>query len=157
MSNGANGLVEVQLRGLPPQLARNASEHFAELSREFLHLANADEAVRRDVPGRLLALSDALRAQFAQFTDANQALLEEAADRGDETIDLTYLVPPEAGPAAAELAGLLDEADRYCEKGDYLLTLKTPPEALAYRRWYISQFVDQIAGAEPVAFADWSS
>ena len=155
-SDTAAELVEVRLRGLPPQLAQSAREHFAELSREFLHLANADEEVRRDVPGRLLALSDALRARFSQFADQNQVLIDEAAERGEPALDLTYLIPPEAGPAVAELAVLLDEADRYCERGDYLLTLKTPAEALAYRRWYLRQFIDQIDGAAPVAFQDWT-
>ncbi|MDQ3107783.1 MAG: hypothetical protein M3Q68_08275, partial [Actinomycetota bacterium] len=67
-----------------------------------------------------------------------------------------YLVPAEAGPAAADLAALLDEADQYCTMGDYLLTLRTPTGALEYRRWYIGQFVEQIAGASPVSFPDWS-
>ena len=150
-----DGLVEVRILGLPLQLAQEGQEHFDELSREFLHLANSDESIRRDVPGRLLALSDDLRARFSGFTDSNTALIDEATERGDESIDLTFHVPPEAGPAAAELATLLDEADEYCRKGSYLLTLQTPPGALRYREWYISQFVDQIAGAAPVSFPDW--
>lgn len=148
-------LVDVRVVGLPVALAREAQEHFDELSREFLHLANSDEALRHDVPGRLLALSDDLRMRFSAFTNDNERLLDEATERGEETIDLIYQVPHEAGPAAAELADLLDEADRYCAAGTYLLTLTTPPGALAYRRWYILQFVDQVAGAEPVPFAAW--
>jgi hypothetical protein len=152
-----DGLVEIRIVGLRPDLAREAQEHFDELSREFLHLANSDERIRHEVPGRLLALSDALRARFSRFTDANQALIDAAAARGDRTIDLVFRVPPETGPAALELADLLDEADRYCESGDYLLTLRTPPGALAYRRWYIAQFVDQVKGGTAVPFEDWAS
>lgn len=148
-------LVEVRILGLPVALAREGQEHFDELSREFLHLANSDEAIRRDVPGRLLALSEDLRTRFSSFTSENERLLDEAAARGEESVDLTYLVPREAGPAAAALADLLDEADRYCAAGTYLLTLTTPPGALLYRRWYIGQFVDQIEGADPVPFAAW--
>jgi hypothetical protein len=150
-----DGLVEVRIIGVPLQLAREGQEHFDELSREFLHLANSDEAVRRDVPGRLLALSDDLRARFSAFTDTNESLMEEAHERGDASIDLTFHVPAEAGPAARDLATLMDEADEYCTKGTYLLTLQTPPGALRYRRWYIAQFVDQIAGRPPVPFQDW--
>jgi hypothetical protein len=71
-------LVEVRIIGLPVQIADEASEHFAELSREFLHLANADEDVRRDVPGQLLELSDALRERFSSLTEANEERLAAA-------------------------------------------------------------------------------
>ena len=151
----APGLVEIRVVGLPLRLRAEAQEHFDELSREFLHLANADDEVRRDVPGRLLALSDELRTRFNGFTEVNDALMAEAERRGDATIDLTYHVPAEAGPAAQQLADLLDEADRYCESGEYLLTLRTPPGALRFRRWYIAQFVEQAAGKPPVPFDAW--
>lgn len=153
MSDGQ--FVEVRILGLPPLLAREVRQHFEELSREFLYLANGDEAVRRDVPGRLLALSNELRSRFASFGDANTEEMEAAADRGRTSIDLTYQLPPAAGPAAAELDALFDEADRFCEQGSHLLTLKTPPDALAYRKWYLRQFVDQINGEPPVSFDDW--
>jgi hypothetical protein len=148
-------LIEVHIIGLPPLLARQSSQHFDELSREFLHLANSDDSVRDDVPGRLLALSDELRTRFAGFADANTETMDAAADRGDASIDMTYRLPAAAGEAAAELDRLLDEADRYCESGSYLLTLKTPPDALAYRRWYLAQFTEQIAGSPPVSFSEW--
>ena len=152
----ADSLVEVQLLGLPPQLAMEGQEHFDELSREFLHLSMADESVRHDVPGRLLELSHALRRTFSAYVDENQRRIEEAAARGEAAIDLTYLVPGAAGAAAEGFGRLLEEADAYCAAGAHLLTLTTPPAPLAYRRWYISQFVDQIAGAAPVPFEEWT-
>ena len=150
-------LVEVRIIGLPPLLARQARQHFDELSREFLHLANSDEDLRHDVPSRLLALSEDVRARFAGFGDANAELMEEAASRGEGSIDMTYRLPEAAGPAAAELDALLDEVDEYCEAGEYLLTLKTPPDALAYRKWFLRQFADQVAGAAPTSFAEWQA
>ena len=157
MTASARGddLVTVRILGLPPLLARQSRAWFDELSREFLHLAHSDEAVRKDVPGRLLALSDELRARFSTFTDSNTELAEEAAERGEDAIDLVFHVPAVAGPAAAELASLLDEAERYCAAGEHLLTLAAPPEVLAYRQWYVGQFVEQINGAPPVPFAEW--
>lgn len=153
----SDDLVEIHILGLPVAVAVDAQEHFAELSREFLHLANADEAVRRDVPGRLLALSDQLRERFAGFTEANAQLIDDAAIDGVETIDLTYRLPAEVGPAAAQLGELLDLADRYCESGEYLLTLTTPPAALAYRNWYLQQFIGQCVGEPAESFAAWQS
>jgi len=151
----SDDLVRVRILGMPVPLVRASQEHFDELSREFLHLANADEAVRHGVPGRLLALSDELRARFSVFTEANEELLDAAAARGDQRIDLTYDVPAEVGPYAQQLGDLLDEADRYCAEGVYLLTLTTPPDQLAYRQWYLAQFTDQTAGGAPVSYDDW--
>ena len=153
----SDDLVEIHILGLPVAVAVEAQEHFAELSREFLHLANADEAVRRDVPGRLLALSDQLRERFAGFTEANAQLIDDAVVEGVETIDLTYRLPAEVGPAAAQLGELLDLADRYCESGEYLLTLTTPPAALEYRNWYLQQFIGQSVGEPAESFAAWQS
>lgn len=148
-------LVTIRVLGLPIPVAVEAQEHFAELSREFLHLANADEDVRRDVPGRLLALSDQLRERFAGFTEANAQLIDDAVAEGVESIDLTYELPAEVGSAAQQLGELLDLADRYCESGQYLLTLTTPPAALEYRNWYLQQFIGQAAGEPAESFADW--
>jgi len=150
-------LVSVLLQRVPVRLAVAAREHFEELSREFLHLANSDESIRADVPGRLLALSADLRARFGAFTSENERRIDQAAERGDETIDLTYAVPPAAGAAALELGQLLDEADRFCATGEYLLTLQTPPDQVAYRKWYIGQFVAQTNGHPPVAFDERQS
>jgi hypothetical protein len=152
-SRVSDDLVEVHILGMPVALARQASEHFDELSREFLHLANSDDALREDVPGRLLALSDDLRARFSGFTAANEELIDAAMARDDATIDLVYRVPRDVGSAAARLGEMLDEADRYCSEGQYLLTLQTPRAVLEYRRWYIGQFVDQAAGLPPRRFA----
>ncbi len=49
----------------------------------------------------------------------------------------------------------MDEADDYCRAGQHLLTLVTPPEALAFRRWYLGEFVRQIAGEQPRPWTDW--
>lgn len=154
-TNGAGRLVPVRILGLPVALALASLEHFDELLREFLHLANADEAVRDEVPGRLLALSDDVRARFSRFTQDNAQLLDHAAGRGERRIDLTYEVPAEVGPFARQLGDMLDEADRYCAEGEYLLTLTTPPEPLAYRQWYLDQFISQAAGGPAVSFDDW--
>ncbi|MDP8936487.1 MAG: hypothetical protein M3O23_01920, partial [Actinomycetota bacterium] len=52
-------------------------------------------------------------------------------------------MPAEVGPAAAEFNRLLDEADEFCRAGD-LLTLATPPDTAAFRRW----FLDHLRGPD---------
>lgn len=59
----------------------------------------------------------------------------------------------EAAEGAARLESLLDEADEFCRAGD-LLTLAATGEGVAFRRWFLHEFVRQIDGRPPRA---WSS
>lgn len=97
------------------------------------------------VPARLLALTEELRARFGAFTAGPSSALQDAADRGVATIDLTHDVPAQVADAAIQLERLLDEADAFCRAGD-LLTLATEPEGLAFRRWFLEEFARQIDG-----------
>ena len=144
-------LVDVRLLGVSLAAYRHSSEHHDELFREFALITERqrDKPGASDaVPARLLALITDLRARFSGFSAANTAILQEAAERGDEYIDLVYRIPPEAGGAAMEFDRMLDDADAFCRAGD-LLTMATPPEAAAFRRWFLGQFAAQAAGAEP--------
>lgn len=124
------------------------------LLREFALIAQDDEA-RAATPGRLLALVQQVTAGFGGFSEAQRRAMEEALERGEAEIDLTYRVPPAVAGAAQQLGDMLDEADQYCLRGDHLLTLATPEEELRFRRWFISEFVDQLAGAAPTAWPDY--
>jgi hypothetical protein len=147
------GLVTIRIVGMPVPVHLRASEHGDELMREFaLIAASTSDAV--GVPVRLTALVEALRGRFSGFTLQPEAALAEAAARGAHTIDLEYRLPSEAIDAAAELGAMLDEADEFCRTGD-LLTLATPPEALAYRRWFLGEFARQAAGEAPMAWSDY--
>ena len=137
-------LVDVMLLGLPPDVHRRALEHQDELQRE-LTLIELDPT---SVPARLLALAHDLRVRFGAFTEAPSTELAGALARGDTSIDLRYRVPRAAGAAARELGQLLDEVDDFCRDGG-MLTLATSEEGVAYRRWFLGQFVAQTAGAPP--------
>lgn len=135
----------VRLVGFPVEVFRRASEHNDELLREF---ALIREETSEHVPARLLALIDELRGRFGAFTEGPTMAIQAALQRGDQHIDLRYDLPPEAAEAALRLGALLDQADHFCRSGD-LLTLATPAESLAFRRWYLDEFVRQVAGQEP--------
>lgn len=145
-----DGLVEVHLLGLPVAVHQLATEHSDELRREFtlLGVQQADDATS-DVPARLLDLIDRLDQELSDFTEAAAVQLEEAMEEGREHVDLVFRVPPQVKDAAQQLAAVLDEADTYCRSGESLLTLATPVEAVAYRRWYLEQLVTQADGAAP--------
>lgn len=144
----------VRLLALPVGRYAQAQEHNDGLMREFALISFRRPEDPSDVPKRMLTVVDELRTRFGSFTDRPRAELARAVERGDASIDLDYAVPPEAGPAAAALGELLDEADDYCRRGD-LLTLATPPPLVAFRRWYLGEFVDQLAGHPPTPWPDY--
>jgi anti-anti-sigma factor len=144
---GGDQLRTVQLRGVPVALSHRARERHLTLTRE---LALVDAADQPDhVARRLLQLSGELNDRYDRFAAAPRALVEDARRRDVSTVDLTYDVPAEVADAAERLDALLDEVDRYCASGE-LVTMATPPDELAYRRWALQQFVAQIReGAAP--------
>ena len=143
--------IEVHLLALPVPVAARAREHFEELIREFaLVHAGASDGQGPEVPRRLMDMVEALTTRFAGVNDEASQRLEEAIDRGDALIeDHVMVLPPEAGPASQALGAMLDEADDFCRQGRHLLTLATPPDLVAYRRWYLGEVAGQLAGAQP--------
>jgi hypothetical protein len=149
-------LVTVRLLNLPLRIHVRAGEHGEELQREFVLIAEGlqHRESHADMPRRLLALIESLQGRYGGFTAEQEDLLEEAIRAGRRSLDLTFHVPPHAAEAAVELGKMLDEADAYCREGKHLLTLATPPDLVAYRRWYLQEFVDQIAGQPPKPWRD---
>jgi hypothetical protein len=148
----ADRLVPVHLLELPVPLAAKSRQHFEEPMREFALIAAGVDAAdpTHHVPARLMRLVDTLVARFGGVTDEAEQRLDDAIDRGDGVIaDHTLTVPAEAGTASQVLNDLIDEADEYCRRGQHLLTLASPPECVAYRRWYLGEVTGQIAGAAP--------
>lgn len=154
MTIGDDGLVTVRLLGFPLPTWQRAAEHHDGLMREFALLSmRAPEEGDAEVPRRLRRLVDDLSTQYGSFSEAPDTARDEALAAGLDTVDLTYHVPHEAADAVVALGRMLDEADEFCRNGD-LLTLATPPETLAFRTWYLTQFTDQIAGGPPTAWED---
>ncbi len=141
-------VVDVRLLGFPLDLYRKAKEHHDELMRELALLA-LDDDPSTDVPRRLVELIAALRSRYARFTTGADAVRDEAMNRGEAAVDLTYRIPVQARTAVLDLAAMLDEADEFCRRGEHLLTLASPPDARAFRRWFLGEFVAQIDGADP--------
>jgi hypothetical protein len=155
-------LKTVQVLRMPMAVSARSSQHFDELMREFALITLDTDRDRettdsqRPVPERLLTLVAELTSEFAAFTTAVQAQREEAAARGDSEIDLTYHMPPSTTDAVRQLEALLEEVDAFCQSGQHLITLATPPESLAFRQWYFQEFIEQIElGHPPVPWPDY--
>ena len=143
-------LVTVRFPQLPVPMHARTSEHSDELMREFTYIrAQSADPDAASVPAKLLDLVDELQGRYSGFTAGSQAELDEAMASGQETIDLEYTVPADVGAACIHLNELLDAADDYCREGDVLLTLATPDDLVAYRRWFLEEFVRQTAGEAP--------
>ncbi|HEX3005329.1 MAG TPA: hypothetical protein VHO27_14035 [Angustibacter sp.] len=149
-------LVEVHLVDYPLDLFLRAQEHADDLIRELTLIANspAVESGHSDLPARLLVLVEQLTHQYAGVSDDVEQQRDAALDRGDTRVDLTYRVPRHIADAVRHLGTVFDEADDYCRQGEHLLTLATPPDALAYRHWILEEFVAQIEeGRAPVPWS----
>lgn len=145
-------LVDVRLIGFPIPTFQRAQEHSDALMREFSLILLSED---HDVPRRLLRLIQELSNEYTHMTVETDRTRDEAVERGDESVDLTYRVPAQVGPAARHLGELYDEADDYCRSGEHLLTMASTPEVVRFRRWFLDQFVDQAAGRPPVAWRDY--
>ena len=142
-------LIEVRILGLPVDVYLRAAEHNDELMREFALIKGQGAGDGAAVPDRLLALVDEMRARFSGFAAQPEAELAEAAASGAGNIDLYLPRTTRRGPRGSRpRRRSSDEADRFCQVGD-LLTLTTPPDALAFRRWLLREFVRQAAGEAP--------
>ena len=150
-----NDIVRVELLEFPVFVHLRASEHSQGLQREFqlVLIGSAEHAL--DAPRRLLDLIGQVNSQYGNLSGPQNDAIEAAAARNDETIDrLEWQVPVGVADACIRLNHALDEADDFCRRGDGLLTLATPDEAVAYRRWFLGEFVAQAGGLEPLAWTE---
>jgi hypothetical protein len=139
--------VDVHLVRYPLRLGQRATEHYEEVFREFALMAGDGPGHSEGVPARLLALVDALGRRYAPQQEHEMAR-EEALARGEREHDFTITVPASAAAASEVLGAMLDETDDFCRAGT-LLTLAAPDDVVAFRRWYLRQVIDQVAGQPP--------
>jgi hypothetical protein len=155
-------LRRVEIVGLPIAEHARTQEHSAELVREMYLMAQQlhDEPTpqtmaEHPLPARLLDLVNELGQRFAGFTTAQDLRLTEAINAGLPSIDLVYELPLAAAEAAQHLSDIFDEADEFCLAGQHLLTLATPPDLVAYRRWFLSEIIGQLGGGSPSSWPEF--
>ena len=149
--DGGPRCVTVRILRAPVQLWDRASEHTAELMREFALLQIGENSGRatRKVPADLLQLVADLRARYAGISVRQERELATVVDAGERTHDFSYEVPPDIGPACRRLMELLDEADEFCAEGVELITLVAPEDQRRFRHWYLQEFIRQTGGEDP--------
>ena len=70
--------------------------------------------------------------------------------------DLVYASVPEGAEACVSLLRLLDEADDYCASHQEMVVRGGRRRAVRFRQWFLSCFIDQIAGRPAVPWPAWS-
>jgi hypothetical protein len=145
MTEGAAVLRTVRLEDLPVAALLELRRHVDDLLHELRVVGSgmATGAVDTEVPRRLAALIEELNERFASQRLIGRRLLDEAAERGDETVSLELMLPVEAAGAVERYMQLLDEADEYCRTGE-LLTLALPPALVELRRQVLDEIINQL-------------
>jgi len=146
-------LMEVRLIGVPLDIQSRVNAHYDALLREFELIRQSDDA-EGTVPVRLLDLIDELSTRFDEFSQQPRAVLEAALQDGDTSVDLVYQVPRDVVEACVQLLDLLDQADGYCQAGEHLVTLASPPVVRAYREWFLREFIEQESARPPTPWPD---
>lgn len=150
--------VEVRILQLPLDVWARVDERMDGLMREFTLIAASDaKGGEAHVPRRLMALIEELQRDYASLTADQEAQLRDAASAGDDALDLVYQVPAGVSAACVRLDEALDAADEYCRRGEHLLSLAPEPDQMAFRRWYLEEFVRQIDGQPPRPWPQWAA
>lgn len=147
-------IVEVVVLGLPVAIWERASAHQEAIQREF-DIMRASQPVE-SVPNRLQRLIEQFDARFGAATGPTWDILRLAAEQGESDKDLIFLVPAAAADASRQLREILAEVDDYCRRGAHLVTLTTPDELVAYREWFLGEFISQIEKkSAPMRWAEY--
>ena len=145
----------VALGDVPTDLLLAAKAHVDNLVREFtLAAAGAESGATAAVPVHLASLIEAVVHGFADARNAIKRQALAAADVGAPRTHLSLTLPVSAAAAGDAYLTALDEADSYA-RAARLLTLETPPQHRAFRRWYVQSLIAQLraiaAGQKPPA------
>jgi hypothetical protein len=139
-------LHEVHLVGVPVQLFLAARQHHDDLMREFAVLALAHEDENASDPPQLRRLVREIGAHSAAPPERPD--VEEAAQAGLPSVDLTLRVTAGILTMADHFERLMKSADDFCAQGR-MLTMPRSPEVLRFAGWWFDEIRRQIAGEAP--------
>lgn len=139
-------MVRVELLGLPIAVHRRANEHGETLRRELALLRHS--LTDSSAPARLRKLGIELFPRYRGLNVVTDQRLADALANDEATIDLVYEVPAGVADDFVRLLAVLEELDRFCAERE-LLTLVPSAEGVAYRAWWIGEFIEQIRDGRP--------
>ena len=142
--------MQLELLNFPIDRFQRAIQHAAAVQRE-LDVLRVEGARTGRLPRRSDEIITDLDTRFTGYRatmDLLDGLVEQGVDHAD--VEIPVLGEPEERATAIQaLADLLDEVDAYCQAGDQLLTIVTPPDLREFRTWLFAQVIGQLRGAAP--------
>ncbi len=134
----------VTLGDVPTDLLLAAKCHIDSLLREFaLATGGAASGASAALPPRLADLLDVVTTRFAAPREAIKRQALAAAAAGAARTRLNLSLPLSAADAGEEYLAALEEIEGYT-RAARLLTVESPPQHVAFRRWYVKALVDQL-------------
>lgn len=133
-------VVDVILLDVPVSLWTRSREHLSRMLRE---LPTAGTGA-----SRVTELQRRLRDEYPTIAETSDTELRSAAVRRAESVDVAYPVPRRGRPEVETYLAALDELDE-CARNAGRDDLVTPPELVAFRRWYFGEIGRQIDGGFP--------
>lgn len=145
----------IRLGDVPTDLLLAAKNHVDGLMREFtLAMSGARSGSSSPLPGRLADLLRTVTTRFAEPREAIRRLALAAAASGAPRTTLDLELSATSAEAGDAYLTALEEIESYA-RAARLLTLQSPPQHVAFRRWYVRSLVDQLraleTGGAPVA------
>ncbi|MCK9898227.1 SpoIIE family protein phosphatase [Frankia sp. AgB32] len=138
----------VRLGDVPTALLLAAKNHVDGLVREFtLAVGGAASGTSAALPERLGELLTTVTTRFAGPRQAIKRQALAASASGHLRTPLELVLPPSAADDAERYLAALEEIEDYA-RAARLLTVESPPQHVAFRRWYIGSLVEQLHGAE---------
>jgi anti-anti-sigma factor len=145
--------VQLELLNFPVDRFQRAAQHAAAVQRE-LDVLRVDAEQSGRIPRRMDEIVADLDGRFTGYRVTMEILanlVEQGADHADVVIPILG-DGEERATAIEALRDLLDEIDAYCESGEELLTVVTPPDLVEFRRWLFREVIGQLRGAAPQAW-----
>ncbi|WP_230486956.1 ATP-binding protein [Nocardioides anomalus] len=142
--------VRVRILDVPLGLFVGFQHHFRELRREVRLLALAHES---DYP-LAKSLSDLFGSLDRQLRDGiGVEQIDAALAEGLESTDLVVHMPRATAATLVRFVELLDLADEFCRE-ERLLSLARSAEQRQFQVWFLTEFVRQANGEQPVPWRE---
>ncbi|MFZ2501410.1 MAG: ATP-binding protein [Nocardioides sp.] len=143
---------EVTLLGVDVPQCQELQDYYAGLRRELRLLSLTRE---HDYP-----LATSLSDLFTSFDEAFPSIVldqvQEAADRGQQVVDVRVRMSPRLPPLIPQIIEVLDLAEAF-SRAQRLLTVSRTPDQLNYCHWFFGEFLRQSEGGQPLRFEDVAS
>ena len=140
---GAEPATEVRLLGVPVQDYLALEAHHDAMIREFALLSLQLAGDTSTAPRRIVELGEELERRFPSVRSATGTAVRDAAETGQPHVDIAFSVTEQQVEDSEVILELLEEVDEFCRSGA-LLTMPTPPQLVALRRWLVMDVSAQV-------------